>query len=871
MRRLVAEVRERARALLHRRAAEREMAEELEFHLAMETEANERRGLSPAEAVRRARLDFGGTERVKEEIREARGVQLADQTVRDIGLALRRLRASPGLTLVLLLTLALGIGATTAVYSVVRGVVLRPLAYPAPHELVLIDERTPDGSPFSTSRPTFDDIRTMQRSFSHVAAIGDRTVALIGDGEPVQLQAEAVTADFLPMLGVPPALGRHLLPADEARGERVVVLGHGLWAARFGASPDVIGRSILLDGDPFTVVGVMPERFASPGGGALWMPLPPQPDAEREDHELYVIARLAPGATHAGASAELTGIARRLGELYPETNGGWGLAATDLRTRIVGESWPRSAWLLMGAVSVLLLLACVNVASLLLARAIDRGREMGLRSALGASRGRLVRQIFAESLVLATLGAAGGLMLAVAGVPLLRAILPADTPRLAEVRVDGTALLLTAAVTVVVALLFGLAPAATAGRARPRQALADGARGERRGAGRLREVLVVAEVGLAMVLLVGAGLLMTSFLRLQRVDIGFATDELLIVPLTLPASRYDEAAVGRLVAAAEDRLGGVPGVVAAGGANVAPFGAFGTVTNLSIDGRPSGPGETSFARWRAVTPGFLRAAGVTIRQGRAFRAADFAPDAEQVIVVTETFAQRLFPGESSVERRVAMGVNGTNWRRIVGVVEDVRDLQVGEEPHPLFFMPGLGGWLSVTLFVRTSGDARALAAPVRAVIQEIDPLLPVPVAEPLRERLDRSTAGPRFNLLVMAAFGAVALTLAAIGVYGMMTYTVARRTKEFGIRLALGARPAAVRVMVLRRGGMVVAAGLVIGGSAAALLARVFGGALFGADRFETTTFVAVAAALALVGVAAAAIPAGRATRVNPMQALRVD
>lgn len=871
MTRLWAELRERVRALVRRRDAEREMEDEFSFHLEMEAEELRRTGVEPDEAMRRARVAFGGTERMKEEVRDARGVRALEDLAFDLRLTFRRLVAQRGFTLVVVLTLGIGIGATTIVYGLLRGVVLAPLPYPDPQRLVMMEEITPDGSRFSVSLPNYRDFQREQRSFSHLAAVADRDVALLGTGDPLSLHAQSASAEYLPMFGIHPVLGRLPTAGEYSRGERTTVLTYALWQDRFGGTPDVLQRAIVLDGEPYSVAGVMPRDFETPGEPALWLPLANAHDAEREDHDLMAIGRLAEGVAIEAAESDLARIATRLGEAYPETNSGWSVQLTSLRERMVGESWPRAAWILMSAVGLLLLLTCVNVASLLLARSLERGRELSLRLALGASRGRLVRQLLTESLVLSGLGALAGIAIAVAFLPLVREALPADTPRLAGVKVEPTMMFVSLALALAVGLMFGMAPAIRAARMRAREALADHARGERPGAGRVREALVATEIALAALLLAGAGFLGTSLLRLQAVDTGFDTAGVLVVPLSLTSERYADGGVQRMVNGLEERLGSLSSVSAVGTSNVTPFGTWGTVVHLSVEGRPSGPGQTTFASWRAVTPGFFSAAGLRLLRGRLLEKADHAPDAPDRIVVTETFANRLFPESDALGKRVAMGVNGTNWREIVGVVEDVRDLEVEQLPAPLFFLPGIGNWANVTLLLRAPGQSAAISPAVRAVIAELDPDLPVPAIEPLADRVRRSTAGPRFYLQVMSGFAFVALLLAAMGVYGTMSYTIARRTKEFGIRLALGARPGSVRRLVLRRAAVVAMVGLTTGTVAAVLLSSALGSMLYESPGVEPLTLAIGAVVLAAVVVLAALIPARRVARISAMRALRVD
>ena len=788
----------------------------------------------------------------------------------DLRYAVRTLRRSPGFTAVAVLTLAVGIGATTAIFSVLHSVVLQPLPFPQPERVVWMTETTPQGDDFSVSEPNYLDFREQARSFERLAAFANREVTLLGTGEPARLDALAVTPSFFAVLGVAPALGRAFLPEEEAPGSLVAVLSHALWTSRFASDPGVVGRSLDLRGEARTVVGVMPPGFVSPDDPQLWLPLAPSAAAEREDHELAMVGRLAAGATLESAAAEMGAIADRLGEQYPESNGGWGVRLLPLGDRMVGGELTRTMWVLMGAVGLLLLLMCANIANLLLARGVSRRREMGLRAALGAGRGRIVAQLLTESLVLSLGGAAAGLLVGVWGVPLVKALLPPDTPRLQEIGVSGTVLAFALAASFLCAFLFGLFPALQASTADVRSTLQEGSRGTSATGRRVRDALVVGEVALAMTLLVAAALLANSFLRLQEVETGFAEEEALAIPLTLPGQRFEEhGEMARFLAEAEERIGALPGVKAVGATNVPPLVGYGTMTNLSVEGRPSGPGETTFARWRSVTEGFFGAAGVTLLRGRSLQPADYLPGAPEVVVVTDAFARRLFPGEDPLGRRVAMGVNGTNWRTIVGVVEDVRDIELAESPQPVFFLPDRGGWPWMTLVVRTGGDPMALAGAVRREIWSIDPTLAVPTVEPIAAARRGSVAGPRFNLLLMGGFAAVALVLAVIGVYGIMSHTVLQRTREIGIRIALGARPERVLRMVLGRGVRLVAAGLALGVLASLAFARVLGSLLFETPPSDPAVLAAAASLLAAVALASAWFPARRAARSDPLEALR--
>jgi predicted permease len=785
--------------------------------------------------------------------------------LQDLRFALRALRHRPGFATLAVLTLALGIGATTSVYAVLRAVVLRPLPFAASDELVRVVETTPEGGDFSVSVPTFRDLRDQTRSFVRLAALLDRDVALLGQGEPIRLRGVAATAGYFELLGVRPARGTTFAAGSD---QTVAVLSDRAWRTHFAGDPAVVGRAIRLDGEPVVVAGVMPPGLTSPGDPDLWLPLRLHPHAEREDHELSVVGRLDPGATRASAAAELHGLAVRLGERFPETNGGWGFRLVPLRDWMVPPVVRRTVWTLLAGAALLLVLTCANVSNLLLGRAVQRQREMGVRAALGAGRGRIARQLLTESALLALLGAAGGALLAASSMPLLRQLVPADVPGAGAIAWDPAVLLFAAAVAALAVLLFGLAPALAASASGARAAAAGlrtaGSRGH------AREALVVAEVALAMTLLVGAGLLLTSFLRLRSADLGLDTAGVVAVPLAPSPQRHAGDAMGRLLLAVEERVAALPGVVAVGSSNVTPLSGFGTAIDVAAEGRPSGPGETRSARWRAVTPGFFRAAGVRLVSGRTLVAADYAADAPAVIVVTRTFARQHFADDDPLGRNVAMGVGGTNWRRIVGVVEDVQDVALAEAPQPVFFIPELG-WPWMTLLVRSELDAAALAAPLRRAIWEVDPELPVPTVEAMSSRVATAVVRPRFQAQLTAAFALVALLLAAIGIYGVVSQYVAAQRREIGVRLALGATPAGIGGWVAARGARLVGIGLAAGTLAALAAGRAIAALLYATPPADPLTLLVVALLLAAVSLASVLLPARRATRVEPLAALAAE
>ncbi len=788
-----------------------------------------------------------------------------DAVLQDLRYALRGFRRSPGFTALAVATFALGIGATVAIFSVLNAVLLRPLPYPEPDRLVQIWERTPDGADFPASLPNFRDFHAETRLLGGLAAADERYMSLTGSGEPQRLPAQAVSADYFRVLGASAALGRVPTVEETRAGAREVVLGHRVWVDRFGADRAMVGRTVRLNGEAYTVVGVMGPDFHPPGEPEAWVPLHDDPSWGRDDHSLQMIGRLAPNSTRAAVAQELASVAERLGRLHPDSNGGWGVRVAPLMEAVVGPAARRTILTLCGGVGLLLLLACANVASLLLGRATARRAEVGLRVALGAERPRIVRQLVTESLVLAAIGAVVGVVVAVWGVPLLKGLLPGGTPRLANVRVDGAALAFSVAISATVGVLAGLVPAFRASRPNIASMLGTAGRSTPEGGG-MRDGLVVLETALATLLLIGAALLATSFVRLLSAQRGIDVAGVVVVPITLPEPRYDETRRARFLERATEAIGALPGVEAAGATNVTPLAGGGTVVGLSVEGRPTGPGLSRFARWRSITPGFFDAAGVALVSGRTLRASDYAEGAADVIVVTRRFARSFFPDTDPLGHRVAMGTSDFHWRTIIGVVEDVQDVDATQEPEPLFYMPEAGDWPWMTLMVKTDRSAGAIAPEIRRRIWSIDADIPVPTVESMGDRLSQAVAGPRFELIVMAVFGAMAVLLSAIGIYGVMAHFVAQRRREMGVRIALGGRPRDVAALILRRGGAMAGAGIAIGLVGGLVGARLLRAALYETAPTDPLTYLAVALLLSLIAIAAVAVPARQGSRVDPMQ-----
>ncbi len=875
------------RSLFFRRRRERDLDRELRLHLELEIESNLKAGMAPAEARRAALARFGGVEAVKEECREAGGTLLVESFFQDLRQGARGLRRNPGFATVAVLTLALGIGGTTAIFSVVHGILLRPLPLPEPDRLMIVweNDRVQGTHREGVSYPDYADIRGEARSFSELAVVrGNLSFTLRGlgtDGEPERIAAAQVSRSYFPLLGVEPVVGRGFAPEEEQAGRhRVAVLSHRMWTSRFGADPGVVGKGLLLDGETYTVVGVMPPEAVLPGDDEmLWVPVVPgEWQTLRGVHVFVVLGRLAPRVTVAEAQAEMDGVMARLEKDHYEDNRGRGAFVAPLADELVRDVRPALA-VLLGAVVAVLLVACVNVASLLLARAAARGQEVAVRSSLGAGRLHLARQLLTESLLLAVLGGAAGLLLARWGVRLLVALAPGDVPRLDGVGLDGRVVAFAVLVALATWVVFAAVPAVAASRPRPAAAL-DGSRaGAGRDRQRLRRALVVAEVTLSVVLLVASGLLLRSFHRLQDVDPGYAPRHLLAASVQLPKAKYpfpqgwpvlDWPQGNRVAEEALDRLRALPGVDAAALALYGPTDG-GWTTRVLVEGRPEPPLEQiEEAQYQPVGAGYFEVLGVRVLAGRGFTAAD-RPGAPLVAVVNQAFARRYFPDGESVEPvGEAIRVYGAA-RQIVGVVADVKFLGLAEEAQPTMYLPfAQNPQPRFTVVARTAGDPSALLPDLRALMSSLDPDLALFDVTLVEEALAGSLAQRRFTLVLLAVFAGVALLLAAIGIYGVVSYLVSQRTREIGVRMAVGATPGQVLWLVVGGGLPLVLTGLALGLAASLASSRFLSALLFRVGVADPVTFAAVGVAVALAALGACWWPARRAARIDPQAALRV-
>jgi putative ABC transport system permease protein len=798
--------------------------------------------------------------------------------LQDLRYGVRMLLKKPGFTLIAVITLALGIGANTAIFSVVNAVLLRPLPYSEPVRLVWLWGNLRGGNSTASINPLdFLDYRGQNRTFEHLAAFfsGARDVVLTGSGEPERLRGSVVTANFFDVFGVKPALGRSFIPEEEEVGRnQVVVLSYGLWQRRFGGDPSIIGRTITLEDYSFNVIGVMPAGFKPPVTTDLWEPAPLLAMTNnRKGHFMRAIGRLKPGVTIGQAQADLDVIARRLGEQFPDTNANKNLRLVPLQEQMIGNIG-QSLWMLFGTAGFVLLIACANVANLLLARTATRTREIAVRSAIGASRWRVARQLLTESLLLSLCGGALGVLTAVWMLDLLVSISAGNIPPWAQVGIDTRVLGFTLLATILTGLLFGLAPALQASKPNLIETLKEGGHSVVGGArgNRIRSLWVVSEVALAVVVLIGAGLLIRSLMRLQQVDPGFDAKNVLALRLNLSPARYQQPAPA--IAFSEQlrqRLAALPGVQAVGTISELPLSGQRNDYGFRVEGRPRDPNRRMGADWRRVDHGYFRAMNIPLLRGRGFTEQE-ARAGSGVAIISDILAQRFFPNEDPVGKRLLFDFGQEMPFEIIGVVGDVhhRALHIGV--YQTIYFPSLR-LRDSNLVIRAAGAPANLAAEVRRAVQEIDKNLPVSAIRPMEELLINSMGRQRLNTFLLSAFAALALFLAVIGVYGVMSYSVTQQTHEIGVRLALGARMRDVLVLVLRQGMRLALLGVVIGLLSALALARLVmvRSLLFEVNPTDPATFAAIAVLLTAVMLLACWIPARRAAKVDPMVALRCE
>lgn len=877
--------------MMDRTGVEREMDEEMRTHIEMEIEDRVASGMNPEEARRTALRDFGAVERFKEEGRAARGIGWIEAFRQDIRFTVRSLAKSPGFALAAVLTLGLGIGATTAIFSVVEGVLLRPLPFPEPDRLVRVYQVSEDGGQSSFSHPNFADVRERTRSFAALAEHSAWVNPVSINGDARRMGVAAVSEEFFRVVGVQPAIGRGFLADEWAAPAPVALVSHEYWSSALEGSPDLGSAPLRIGADPVTVVGVMPEGFGYPGDSDIWIPQGPQDGTSRTAHNWAVTGRLRAGVSAEAAEGELAAIARDLKPLYGDDTNMSSVALTPLHANIVGPVRP-ALLVLLGASMLLLVIACANVVSLLLARAAGRRRELAVRLALGAGRSRLARQFLTESLVLSVAGGALGIALAWAGVRVLVALDPGRVPRLEQAGVSGWVLLFVAGVSFACAATLGLITAVRASGGDVREALTDGSRTQSGGAAsqRVRAALTTLQIALTVVLLLGAGLVGRSFLRLMTLDPGFRTDGALVVDVVIPGSD-DEAEKARLLRLQDQviaAMAAAPGVDAVGSVDVLPLSDYGSNGTFLVVNSPdevtdfegwrtlaNNPARAGNADYRVATEGYFRAMDIPLIRGRLPDSGDDI-DAPPVAVVSERLAREWPGGEDPIGKLVQYGNMDGDLRAftVVGVVGDVRERGLDTDPTAAFYgnarqrPNSIAGGLN---FVASGdSDVGAVAAIARRTVRSLDPALPMRVRT-IEEVFSASLANRRFSLVLLGAFAAAALVLAVTGIYGVVSYLVAQRTREIGIRLALGAPGARVLRMVVGRGLLLALAGVALGVLAALATTRLIAGLLFEVGTRDLLTFTAVPLVITVVAALASWLPARRASRVDPVVAMRAE
>ena len=863
-----------------------DLDQDIRDHIERETQENIARAMPAKEARHAAMRKFGNVTRVAEETRDVWSFVWLEQALQDIRLGLRRLRKSPGFTAIAILTLALGIGASTSIFSVVNTVLLGHLPYKDPGRLAMIWgtnlRRGIDKTPVSPG--DFFEWKQRNAAFQDIAASYDSQMTLTGTGNPQFLFGYAFSANYFTILGVSPELGRTFTAGeDRPGGPRVVVLSDQLWRSTFLADPGILSKTITLDGEPYSVIGVMPAGFSFPPGVQVWIPIALRDSAagDYQHHYIRVMGRLKPGVSIEHAQAAMQALALQINAEHPATDAGNGVSITPLRKQLAGDI--RTPLLvLLGAVGFVLLIACANVASLLLARATTRHKEIAACAALGASSGRLLRQFLTESLLLSVAGGGLGVALALWCTRFLVSIFPNDIanlsiPRVESIPVDMPVLLFALSAALLTGLLFGVAPAMQSARANAAEVLKESSRGSTPGSrsARLRRVLVIAEIALSLVLLAGAGLLIESFQRVASASLGFQPDHVLGVEVFLAPNRYPPNQPDKQRAFVRDvleRMRSLPGVRSAGAANTLPLTGFWGETDFLVEGRPlPKPGETPNADNRFITPGYFSTLRVPLVAGRDFTGAD-REGGRLVAIVDETFARQYLDG-SPIGKRLNLGTpEMPEWWEVVGEVNNVKAFGLERPDLPTLYRPlAQRPWGLLAFAIGTAGAPARLLKSAQQAVWDVDKDQPVFRALPMSTLAEQSIALRRVSTLLLAGFAALALVLAAVGIYGVMSYSVARRTHEIGTRMALGAQPKDVLRLVLMQGARLALAGVAIGVVAAVILTRYMGSFLFGISAGDPGTFAAVAILLTAIALAACYVPARRAMRIDPMRALKYE
>jgi putative ABC transport system permease protein len=872
--------------MFRKQQCEREFVAEIDGHLQLHIEDNLRAGMSHEEARRQALIKLGGIEQTKEMYRDRRSLPVFETFLQDLRYGLRMLSKNPGFTCVAILTLALGIGANTAVFSVVYAVLLQPLPYKDPSRLVVLNETTPMVGTVSVSYPNFLDWRAGSHSFSQMAVMHAVAFNLAGVSQPENITGDAVSPNFLSMMGIRPFLGRDFAASEEKAGTLpVVLLSYSLWQSHLGSDLNAVGKTIALDGRSFTIVGVLPSGYRSLDKTDVLLPIGvwatdnSEEAAERgERGNITVIARLAPGSTFAQARAEMEAIAARLAKEFPGTNDQFGVALRPIRDAFTGDARP-AILVLFGAVLFVLLIACANVANLFLVRGSARTREIALRMAFGAGRSRIIRQMLTESFVLAFFGGVLGLAFANAGVHGITRLIPADTLMGSAPSLNGTVLLFVAGVVLLAAFLFGLAPAAHSANPDVQSELKEGARTVSAGAAhnRLRGALAVAELSLALILLVGAGLMMKSLFRLMNVDPGFRADQVLKLGMELRTQQYSKGpAILNFWQQVLDRVGALPEVESAAVGTVVPLADNHSRADITVEGMAlPAPGYFPHPDVHIISPDYPATLGIPLLRGRTFTAADNL-NAPRVALINAMLAKRFFPNGDPIGKRFIFGrppaKQPPQWYTIVGVLADTKLYGLANparlEVYDSYLQDPTNG---MDLLVKSRADPAALTSSIRAAVQSIDKDQPLFAISTMKELVSNSLATRRITLVLLGLFSGLALILGAIGIYGVISYSVAQRTHEIGIRAALGAQRRDVLRLVMSAGAKIVLFGIVFGIVGALALTRMMASLLFEVQPADLATFAAVTLLLALVAFAASYIPARRAMRVDPMVALRFE
>ena len=878
-------LRDRLRALAGREKVIYDIDREMRLHVELQTDANIAAGMSPDEARQEALRTFGNVNKIRDTAYDVRGGGLLETLSQDIRYGARVLSKHRTFTTIAVLTLGLGIGANTAIFSVVNELLLRPLPYRDASRIVTVWEVSPEGRHQNSASPSnFRSWLEQNTSFQSLAAFTDQRINVTGDFEPEEVSVQLVTPPFFQTLGVEPILGRTFIPGDDEPEKRsVTILSYGLWQRRFGGQPDIIGKQIKLNGLPISVIGVMPANFqfyiqqrSGTGRPAeLWSVLPLK-DLGNYGRFLGGVARLKPGVSPEQASAEMKTIASRRSTDDPAHNLNWGAEALPLREQFYGNV-RRPLWILLGAVGFVLLIACANVANLLLSLASSREKEIALRSALGARRVRIVRQLLTESLLLAGVGSVVGLGFGWLGIKGLVLISPRDLVNLHSVGLNIPVMLWTLLIALITGVLFGLTPALHITRLNLIDSLKEGGRGEsgQTSNKRIRSIFVVSEIALAVVLLAGAGLLVKSFINLQQIDRGFNADNVLTMVLRLSDSKYSQdPQIVNFFHDVLEHTRALPGVRAAGIVNYLPFyGGLGSATGFTVIGRPAPPpGQEPSTNVRVADNGYFEAFGIPILRGRNFSSSEVTQP-KRVVLINEVFARKYFPGEDPIGKTVDVVMfDQPTPTEIVGVVGNVRyeSLIDDYEPYVYFAHPDLT-YSFMTLVIRTDGDPAALAPAVQREIRALDPNQPVSDVRTMNQVMSETVSRARFNTLLLGLFAALATVLSAVGIFGVMNYSVALRTKEIGLRLAIGAQPRQVLLLVLKQGLSLTVIGVILGLAAAFALTRLLSGLLFGVAAVDVGTFAMMSLLLVLVSIAACYLPARRAMKIDPLRALRYE